>query len=336
MVDEQSKLNALKTTKSPLPFILESSLTDAKAVCTDPIQMNIAELGTRSKFSYLKRSTKEIVCVISPNGRWLIFGRRWDNSISVVQVSTGRVVQILRGHHGIVESLSISSPKGQTLISGGRDCKIAVWGFLIDGISKGSVGLYSDRVENDLFDPEKRYPLSLIPFRYLHGHLSPVISLAADMDYDCVVSGGLDGTVLLHSLSKGDFVRRLKLPTPTEVGSIYDIKITSYGDIIIAKTNNYIYLFEFNGKFIASTKISSKISSIGTSVSSTELYVGSESLISVFDISKALSFIGEKKVGNSFIRAISAVSLSTKSREIMFCASDTGSLFVLASDGDQH
>eukprot|EP00298_Acanthocystis_sp_HF-20_P014637 c20856_g1_i3.p1 GENE.c20856_g1_i3~~c20856_g1_i3.p1 ORF type:complete len:862 (+),score=268.06 c20856_g1_i3:20-2605(+) len=211
-IEESNSSDPSKQMKNTLPFNFQLSFVDDKTIVNDPIQMSISELGSKSIFNKkLKQTSREVVCAISTNGKWIIFGRRWDNSMIVVHSLTGKVVQVLKGHQGVVECLDVATPKGHVLVSGGRDCCVAVWGFPIEG-SKGFIGVHSEREEESLLDSDKKLPLSIAPLRYLHGHTSCVVAVVADSDLDCVISAGADGSVLVHTLSKGKFMRKIEFP----------------------------------------------------------------------------------------------------------------------------
>lgn len=65
----------------------------------------------------------------SPDGKYIVSSSDKESVISVCEVSTGKCVETLTGHSGIVARV-IFSPDGWHIASGGYDNSLKIWNFL--------------------------------------------------------------------------------------------------------------------------------------------------------------------------------------------------------------
>jgi WD40 repeat protein len=112
----------------------------------------------------------------------------WDRSVRVTSIETGRLVQSLRQHRDVVSCLAVARDFGQRwLITGSRDCTLIVWDVVVD---RGSF-------------------ISAIPTRTLHGHDDVVTCVFVNPEINSIFSGSEDGTIIIHNLREGDYVRTI-------------------------------------------------------------------------------------------------------------------------------
>lgn len=125
---------------------------------------------------------------------YLLFsGGHWDSSFRATALDTGRLVVSIARHRDVVTSLSLADGgKGcRRLVTASRDTTLMVW-----------------RVEDTA--GERAPPVS--PSSLLHvlyGHDTPVTCVCARADLDAIVSSGEDGTVVVHTLWGGEYVRTI-------------------------------------------------------------------------------------------------------------------------------
>ena len=108
------------------------------------------------------------------------------------------------GHLGAINCLQLGED-GILLITGGEDATCRVWtvenanmgAALIDGYVKTADEQISDSI--------------LICCLVLWGHGYPISALAFDTDLDIVVSGASDGTICIHTVRCGEFIRSLQV-----------------------------------------------------------------------------------------------------------------------------
>lgn len=137
----------------------------------------------------------------------LFSGGHWDSSFRATTLDTGRLVVSIARHRDVVTSLSLADGgKGcRRLVTASRDTTLMVW-----------------RVEDT--GGERTPPVS--PSSLLHvlyGHDTPVTCVCARVDLDAIVSSGEDGTVVVHTLWGGEYVRTITPQgdtSPTEVTAL--------------------------------------------------------------------------------------------------------------------
>ena len=172
----------------------------------------------------------------------------WDNSLRIGQVNQHEIspLNVLYQHKNVITCLELD---GKFLATGGRDTTVVVWKTLRrDG---ECIGL-------------KPHPSAI-----LYGHNSAVTCVALSQELDLVVSGSSEGSVLIHTLKLGTYIRTVfpHLPSP-EGGDHLCVKfvgISSNGNIVITGKlpsknatggfHSVIYLYTVNGKMIKRAKL---------------------------------------------------------------------------------
>jgi WD40 repeat protein len=112
----------------------------------------------------------------------------WDHSFKATSVESGRLLQSVTAHKDAVTCLAMTSEYGRTwLITGSRDCTLMVW-----------------EVQSN-----REMPIAESPLHILYGHDDAVTSVSVNAELDVVVSGSVDGTVIVHSLREGSYTRSI-------------------------------------------------------------------------------------------------------------------------------
>lgn len=127
---------------------------------------------------------------VHSEARLLFSGGHWDSSFRVTNLDTGRLVVSIARHRDVVTSLSLADGGAGCgrLVTASRDTTLMVWKV----------------------DPGRESPVSASSLLHvLYGHDSPVTCACASAALDAVVSSGEDGTVVVHTLWSGEYVRSI-------------------------------------------------------------------------------------------------------------------------------
>lgn len=177
---------------------------------------------------------------VAPDGKLLFSGGHWDGSLRVTLLSRGRLLSQLSRHLDVVTCLALDTC-GIYLISGSRDTTCMVWRLLQqNGLSAG---------------------LAPKPVQVLYGHEAAVSCVAISTELDMAVSGSEDGTVIIHTVRRGQFVAALRPPGATLPGPISHLALGSEGQIVVqssacerpgAQVTYSLHLYSVNGRLRAS------------------------------------------------------------------------------------
>ncbi|XP_068101120.1 neurobeachin-like protein 1 isoform X2 [Hyperolius riggenbachi] len=186
--------------------------------------------------------------VVSHDGKVLFSGGHWDNSIRVTSLAKGKVIGSHIRHMDIVTCLATDFC-GIHLISGSRDTTCMIWQISQQG-----------GVSGDLFAK---------PLQILYGHIDEISSVAISTELDMAVSGARDGTVIIHTIRRGQYMRTLKPPSDSSlVMSIPNLAVSWDGHIVIhsslegkgtLKNKNAMHLYSVNGKYLGSESLKEQI-----------------------------------------------------------------------------
>ncbi|XP_072324254.1 neurobeachin-like protein 2 isoform X3 [Scyliorhinus torazame] len=191
------------------------------------------------------------VLAVSPDGKLLFSGGHWDNSLRVTSLSKGKVTGHIIRHIDIVTCLALDHC-GIYLISGSRDTTCIVWQVTQQG--GFSCGLAQK------------------PVQVLYGHDNAVTCVAISTELDMAVSGSKDGTVIVHTVRRGQFMRTLKLPCESTLPvTIDDLIVGREGQIVVhssiesgapPKDKMFLHLYSVNGKHLASVTLDERVSAM--------------------------------------------------------------------------
>ncbi|XP_059583066.1 neurobeachin-like protein 1 isoform X2 [Alligator mississippiensis] len=186
---------------------------------------------------------------VSHDAKLLFSGGHWDNSIRVTSLTKGKLIGQHIRHMDIVTCLAIDFC-GIHLISGSRDTTCMIWQI----IQQGGV------------------PIGLAPkpLQILYGHTDEVLSVGISTELDMVVSGGRDGTVIIHTIRKGQYMRTLRPPCESSLLlTVPNLAVSWEGHIVVhtsiegkttLKDKNALHLYSVNGKYLGSESLKEELS----------------------------------------------------------------------------
>ena len=116
------------------------------------------------------------------------------------------LMQHLRQHKGRITCISLGRDE-RTLVTGSSDCTLLVWQLEYEEAANKIAGLLQEGKTYVKSEPRHR----------LRGHEDEVVAVAVQSDLDVCVSVSARGLVLLHSLRKGWFLLRIRVPTVHEL-----------------------------------------------------------------------------------------------------------------------
>lgn len=208
---------------------------------------SVSNQKTRKKYSCpfapgLKIDPK--LFVVSHDAKLLFSGGHWDNSLQVISVSKARKINHIVRHIDIVTCLALDYC-GSHLITGSRDTTCMIWQVIQQG------GISTE--------------LSQKPVQILYGHDNEVTAVHISIELDMAVSASKDGSLIIHTVRKGHYMRTLRPPNnPDYVMNIPMLAVDDTGHIIVYCHETFpidpkeiisLHVYSLNGKKICSTKL---------------------------------------------------------------------------------
>lgn len=176
-------------------------------------------------------------CAFTLDGRLLLEGNLWNNSLRVYQVAASvhgdalkhrerglgsvgaasgsatnigdmKVVlaQNLIQHRDRITCVALGKDD-KTLVTGSSDCTLLVWSVDVEEPASRVAGMFK----------EGELCVRPVPRHILRGHEDAIIGVAVDSEMDACVSISSRGQVIMHSLRKGSFAMHIHVPTVAEV-----------------------------------------------------------------------------------------------------------------------
>ncbi|XP_077975013.1 neurobeachin-like protein 1 isoform X3 [Styela clava] len=185
--------------------------------------------------------------VITHDAKLLFVGGHWDNSVRAVTLGRSRNITHLVRHFDIVTCLALDNC-GSHLISGSADTTCVIWQIIQhNGVSTG---------------------VSQRPLQVLYGHEDEVMCVAINTELDMAVSSSKDGTCIIHTVRKGNYVRTIQpMSNCSDPLVVPYIALSEEGHIALyahtkkdAKEEKlYLHLYSINGKHLAVDCLESKL-----------------------------------------------------------------------------
>ena len=166
--------------------------------------------------------------LFSNDGKLLFEVNNWDDSLRVYAVQsninteqlklglkdksatfgslTCTLMQHLRQHKGRITCVSLGRDD-RTLVTGSTDCTLLVWQLESEEAANKIAGLLQEGKTYVRSEPKHR----------LRGHEDELVAVAVQSELDVCASVSSRGLVLLHSLRKGWFLLRIRVPTAHEL-----------------------------------------------------------------------------------------------------------------------
>ena len=214
--------------------------------------------NTRNSQYISDENISSIMFAVSSEGKLLFSCGHWDCSIRVYSTENGRLLQSIIEHSDIVTSLAVATDGSRNwLATGSRDCTVKIWDIMVD----------------------KESPLGR-PSHILYGHDDIVTCVDICPQLDIVVTGSIDGTIIIHELRKGLYLRSiivasaLEFPNNTSTSQPCDydgmnfhdhIKVTWVGIshcgfvVIYSDDDRVLYTYSINGHLLATKYLNEKL-----------------------------------------------------------------------------
>ncbi|XP_063234189.1 neurobeachin-like protein 1 isoform X2 [Bacillus rossius redtenbacheri] len=178
--------------------------------------------------------------VVSHDARFLFSGGHWDSSLRVYSLVKNKTVASVRHHFDLVTCVALDRC-GLHLATGSRDTTCVVWDV--------AGGATSPR-----------------PLHTLHGHDRPVSCVAVATELDMVVSGSQDGTVNVHTIQEGQYLRTVE-PVGCQGlrAEITFLALSSQGHVAFAAASHVthsLHVFSVNGESLGSKLVSGQVTGL--------------------------------------------------------------------------
>ncbi|XP_069107826.1 neurobeachin-like protein 1 isoform X1 [Argopecten irradians] len=184
------------------------------------------------------------VFVVSHDAKLLFSGGHWDNSLQVYNLGKGKKVNHIVRHIDIVTCLALDYC-GSHLMTGSRDTTCMIWQIQQQGgVSTG---------------------IKPNPLQTLYGHDAEVTAVHISTELDMAVSAAKDGTVIVHTVRNGHYMRTLRPPCLTGYTlNIPMVVVDETGHIALychetfpidPKERFSIHLYSINGKHLFAEKL---------------------------------------------------------------------------------
>ncbi|XP_055544656.1 neurobeachin-like protein 1 isoform X1 [Wyeomyia smithii] len=216
---------------------------------------------------------------VSIDGKYLYAGGIWDNSVRIFNMTRGKVVASAIHHFDVVTCVALDSC-GSYLVTGSKDGACVIW-LISNGNTAGptnasnlqpnTAALNQNLAGNVVGSANVVHltnNLTPKPVHTLYGHDGAVSCVSIMTELDLVVSGSLDGTVNVHTIKEGQFIR-----TITPVGctganiEISFITLSYQGHIAFSAlddTSHSVHVFSINGANLGSKYVSGRVTGLTT------------------------------------------------------------------------
>lgn len=181
---------------------------------------------------------------VSHDAKLLFSVGHWDNSLQVYHLGKGKKVNHIIQHTDVVTCLALDHC-GRQLITGSADTSCIVWEVIMQGGSSSSVN--SRRLQT------------------LYGHDAEITAVQISVELDTAVSASKDGTVIIHTVRRGHYMRTLRPPcTMGYTLNIPHMVMDDMGRIVLychetlpiePKERFSLHLYSINGQHLCTEKV---------------------------------------------------------------------------------
>ncbi|KAK2185649.1 hypothetical protein NP493_229g03011 [Ridgeia piscesae] len=173
--------------------------------------------------------------VVTVDNRFIMATGFWDKSFRIFNTEMARITQVIYGHFDVVTCIARSESNINQdcyIVTGSKDCTVMVWHWQAKQQS-----ILGDN--NSTEDPTPKATLT--------GHQSTVTCVLVSAELGIVVSGSLDGAVLIHT-NAGDLLHSLEPPKECRYPKL--ITMSREGYIIVHYDQGILCLFSINGRLL--------------------------------------------------------------------------------------
>ena len=191
----------------------------------------------------------------------------FDDSIKIHSLDSMQLQSKINGvHRGRINCLEVED-EGAIMVTGGDDATCSVWivdhdalaSAITDGFVKSSLG-------RDRSEETKCYHAHM-----LLGHVTPVCCVTMCTKLDVVLSGSLDGSICIHNIRSGKFLRALHIDAETETVQescarngipVKKLAIHSDGFFVAHFCDGSLYVISINGQQLCSANIGERLNTM--------------------------------------------------------------------------
>ena len=231
------------------------------------------------------RNERNLVLSIDCSGIYI--GGHADNSVKLISSDGAKTIETASGHCAPVTCLALS-PDSNYLVTGSRDSMVLLWKIhqalpsQLNSVSNTSPTfaktptspLTSNNSSNIISEIGRKCRIEG-PIHVLRGHLGEILCCSVSSDLGITASSSYTSGVLLHSVRRGQLLRRL------DVGEADAVCLSSQGVVMVwNKSEKRISTFTVNGLPIATTILSplaGTISCIEISIDGEYVLIGTSS-----------------------------------------------------------
>lgn len=203
----------------------------------------------------------------------------YDNSVKVHSIDSLQLYSCVNGvHRGQINCIE-TSVDGTVVVTGGHDGTCTVWVVDYEDFAVSIAdGVVQPREEGSHDDFLKCCHVLL-------GHTSPITCIAISTKLDIVVSGSRDGSICLHNIRSGRFVRSLHVNAVSQdvenacAGNaipVSKLAIHSNGIFVAHLHDGSLHVITVNGHRLVHTQVGEMLNSIVMCPQSETLITGGE------------------------------------------------------------
>nr|XP_040227141.2 neurobeachin-like protein 1 isoform X2 [Anopheles coluzzii] len=217
---------------------------------------------------------------LSVDAKYIYAGGIWDNSVRVFNMARGKVVASAINHFDVVTCIAMDNC-GSYLVTGSKDCTCVIWSLSTSNsvsqpagsnLQPNTAALNQNLAGNVVGSANVVHltnNLTPKPVHTLYGHDDAVSCVAIMTELDMVVSGSLDGTVNVHTIKNGQFIRTINPIGCTGCKiEVSFITISYQGHIAFSAlddTSHSVHVFSINGVSLGSKYVSGRVTGLTSS-----------------------------------------------------------------------
>jgi len=193
---------------------------------------------------------------VTGDARHILYGGSWDCSLRTYSLARGKEVMSAIRHTEPITCLALDRG-GLCCITGSYDTTAIVW------------ELSTGRAQEATLTPRAT--------QVLHGHELHVTSVAVSVCLDVALSGSKDGTVNMHTVRDGQYLRTLRPSTHEPTFTVEQLTLSYQGHVIFTghdKASHSLHVFTLNGRHLSSVTTSHRVT--GLIASADRLLAGDE------------------------------------------------------------
>lgn len=197
---------------------------------------------------------------------YLLSSGYWDDAIKLHTLDTAKLTLRCNPNSGasfgessmssnsIITCMAVDECDNSIMVTGhgGRDATCRIW--TVDD-SNMSAALMDPYVSH-FVEKKKKNILSLV--HVLWGHSSPITCVALNSDLDVVVSGSVNGTLCLHTIRRGDFIRSMSFKSSVR-RVVMETSCDCDGTFIVHLADGQLISCTINGVVLASINCSDNL-----------------------------------------------------------------------------